>query len=75
MHKGETCLVYQERMRVEEAARIYAEEQAHHNRDDQESTKTVKEITKPCPKCGVRIEKSEGCDHMTCMILHTVTDQ
>ena len=22
--------------------------------------------TKPCPNCGISIEKSDGCDHMTC---------
>jgi hypothetical protein len=25
---------------------------------------------KPCPKCGVNIEKQGGCDHMTCRKCH-----
>ena len=39
--------------------------------DDDATVALVERISKPCPneKCGARIEKSEGCDHMTCMYL------
>jgi hypothetical protein len=31
-----------------------------------ETMKELRETTKPCPKCGSRIHKTEGCDHMHC---------
>ncbi|CAD0111262.1 unnamed protein product, partial [Aureobasidium uvarum] len=34
--------------------------------DDEQSEATIASITKPCPKCKVRIEIDGGCDHMTC---------
>ena len=32
---------------------------------DPETRATLRKIT-PCPRCGIRTEKSSGCDHMTC---------
>lgn len=34
--------------------------------EDTETVKWIKKNTKPCPKCGVDIEKNGGCNHMTC---------
>ena len=66
MHKGEPCAQYRERAR-EEKERERAEEQARrHEIDNDESQKTVQATTKGCPECGVRLQKSQGCDHFTC---------
>jgi hypothetical protein len=36
------------------------------NKDTVESAKAIKSETRPCPKCGTRIFKVDGCDMMWC---------
>lgn len=38
------------------------------NKDDVESAKAIKAETRPCPKCGTRIFKIDGCDQMWCIM-------
>jgi len=37
------------------------------NPDSVESAKLLRSSTKPCPKCGTRISKIDGCDQMWCV--------
>jgi len=36
--------------------------------DSVETAKAIKKETRPCPKCGVRIYKIDGCDQMWCTL-------
>ena len=36
------------------------------NKEELQSAKLIRESSKPCPKCAVRIHKIEGCDQMWC---------
>ena len=37
------------------------------NADDVETVRLLRADTKPCPSCGVYIQKTEGCDQMFCI--------
>merc|ERR1711998_775238 len=50
-HCGKTCEMYDADMGESEEAQL---------------VQWMEEHAKRCPKCGVGIEKNEGCDHMTC---------
>ncbi|KAK4494207.1 hypothetical protein PRZ48_014505 [Zasmidium cellare] len=55
MHRGQTCEAYQ------------AENNGRNVNEDEEASRVfLEEYAKVCPKCGVRIRKNGGCDHMTC---------
>jgi hypothetical protein len=49
---------------------VLADESAAHtcNPDSVESAKAIKKETHPCPKCGARIFKIDGCDQMWCTV-------
>jgi hypothetical protein len=48
----------------------------HHEckEDDLASARTIQEETKPCPHCGVRVQKSEGCSQMWCTACNNAFD-
>lgn len=52
-HEGETCGAYQARI-------------AHRGPEERASELEVSRISKMCPGCEMKIEKINGCDHMTC---------
>ena len=54
-HTGLSCELYESRL----AYRKGKEEAA--------TMMTLERTTKLCPECELRIEKNEGCDHMTCL--------
>ena len=43
-------------------------------KEDVDSAELIKKDSKPCPKCGEYINKSEGCQQMFCIICKTAFD-
>ncbi|CAD0098981.1 unnamed protein product [Aureobasidium mustum] len=56
-HEDETCEEYQTR-------------NAAQKQQEQDSEAQVHAISKTCPNCATKIEKRDGCDHMTCSRCH-----
>lgn len=44
------------------------------NEDTVKSANHIKSTTRPCPKCGERIYKTEGCNQMWCTVCHCSFD-
>jgi E3 ubiquitin-protein ligase RNF14 len=63
-HENEVCTQYNERTEREKAEA----EEADRVRFQQEeaSAAEVGRSSVECPGCGVQIQKTTGCDHMTC---------
>ena len=57
-HTGHTCEEYEREIETPEETK---------KRTAREEDKTRK-IVRPCPRCNVSIEKTSGCDHMTCVL-------
>lgn len=60
-HDNQTCLQFQASKAANRTASVKVRDQ-----QNQASRDTISKVTKGCPKCGVRIEKNDGCSHMTC---------
>lgn len=58
-------------------AECHAEKAGHQdethvcNPDAKATAAMIKQETKPCPKCGIRISKIDGCDQMWCVSCQT----
>ena len=60
-HTDETCTRYQERISKERE-----EELRIQKKQEEASLAEVTKVSVACPGCGANIQKSHGCDHMTC---------
>ncbi|KAG9600055.1 hypothetical protein KCU77_g3415, partial [Aureobasidium melanogenum] len=56
-HESETCEEYQTRNSAQK-------------QQEADSEAEVQAISKSCPNCNTRIEKGDGCDHMSCSRCH-----
>ncbi|XP_028676945.1 E3 ubiquitin-protein ligase parkin [Erpetoichthys calabaricus] len=65
-HEGDCTAVSGIEMGVTSKTYTINEEAARRARWEHASSETIKNTTKPCPKCQVPVEKNGGCMHMTC---------
>lgn len=63
-HDNETCTQFDDRVARERAAK--AEEERIKREAEEASIAEVGRSAVQCPGCGANIQKTTGCDHMTC---------
>ena len=63
-HRGETCAQYE-----------YRTDGSIKREEDEKSRRLIRELAKKCPneRCKWRIEKNDGCNHMTCKCCLSLT--
>ncbi|TKA33617.1 hypothetical protein B0A50_00453 [Salinomyces thailandicus] len=67
-HVNETCDAFQHRMGFEHGGEEHATAEAFSSGyTGLEGSKEVWKRPKPCPCCGVKIEREDKCQHMTCL--------
>ena len=59
-HEGQTCIEYDD-----------DESQIERMEQEEATAKRIAKSSQICPKCGNGVERSEGCDHMTCKFVPT----
>jgi hypothetical protein len=66
-HSGKTCEKHKEELRIQKENKD-VEVAAAHAAAEAKSAKYIEANSKACPNknCGYRIQKTGGCDHMTC---------
>jgi hypothetical protein len=62
-HTGETCAAYNNRLAREEQIE---EGKKLRLKQEELSKQEVERCAMVCTRCGVPIQKTSGCDHMTC---------
>ncbi|KAI1272617.1 hypothetical protein F5Y07DRAFT_403216 [Xylaria sp. FL0933] len=68
-HSELTCQEFEEtvlRPGPAERLRLLNEHLQQRARQDRASLRLIYVISKPCPRCGVHIQKKGGCNHMVC---------
>ncbi|XP_072121850.1 E3 ubiquitin-protein ligase parkin isoform X4 [Mobula birostris] len=65
-HEGECSGLHATAAATSPQDYVVNEQAAQRARWEDASRQTVKETTKPCPKCQVPVEKNGGCMHMSC---------
>ncbi|KAI9875805.1 MAG: hypothetical protein M1830_007961 [Pleopsidium flavum] len=75
-HSGLTCTQYDAPSGTTNApVETTNDTRARTTKEEQETAAKLQGMTKPCPRCGVRIQKSGGCEHMTCTLCHASSFQ
>ena len=62
-HPGSSCENLRRKLLEAEEEALAAERRLQ---EEAASQIEVQRVAKVCPQCGVNIQKSTGCDHMTC---------